>query len=160
MDMAKTRTIPEPLTFLEPGPLRDDDLELVLVETYPGDTYIGYSPSYRFEMRSFYGRRMGMIDLRIGNAFNLLMYGGHIGYRVYPAFQGNRYAARSCQLLFPLAKRHGISPLWITCNPDNMASRRTRELAGAELVEIVEIPPTLDMYEDGERFKCRYRVSL
>jgi tagatose 1,6-diphosphate aldolase len=41
----------------------------------------------------------------------------------------------------PLAVRHGLSELWITCNPDNIASRRTCEAAGAELVEVVDLPP-------------------
>jgi hypothetical protein len=30
-------------------------------------------------------------------------------------------------------------------------------LAGFELIEIVDLPPTTDMYRDGERQKCRYR---
>ena len=37
------------------------------------------------------------------------------------------------RLLLPLARRHGLQTVWITCNPDNWASRRTCELAGAEL---------------------------
>jgi len=152
--------LPDGLEFLEPGPLQDGDLELVLVSKYPGDPGTGFSPAYKFEMCTPYGRRIGNIDLRLGNSFNLIMYGGHIGYRVSPAYRGNHYAARSCRLLFPLAKRHGISPLWFTCNPDNTPSRRSCELAGATLVDIVEIPKEIDMYDDGERFKCRYRVDL
>ena len=44
-----------------------------------------------------------------------------------------------------------------TTTPDNLASRRTCEILGAELVETVELPPGNDMYERGERQKCRYR---
>jgi tagatose 1,6-diphosphate aldolase len=60
----------------------------------------------------------------------------------------------------PLARRHGLYALWITCNPENVASRRTCELTGAEFVEIVDLPPESDMYERGERRKCRYRLDL
>ena len=88
------------------------------------------------------------------------MYGGHIGYGVLPRYRGHRYAARACKLLFPLARRHGLNPLWITCNPDNIASRRTCELAGGKLVEIVDLPEDIDMYQAGERQKCRYRFDL
>jgi tagatose 1,6-diphosphate aldolase len=47
--------------------------------------------------------------------------------------------------------------VWITCNPDNWASRRTCERLGCQLVDIVELPEHIDMYQDGERQKCRYR---
>ena len=89
------------------------------------------------------------------------MYAGHIGYGVNQEYRGNRYAARSCQLILPLAKRHGINPIWITCNPDNIASRRTCEIAGAKFVEIVEIPKKFYyLYKKADRLKCRYRIDL
>ena len=59
-----------------------------------------------------------------------------------------------------LAKKHGINPVWITCNPDNWASRRTCEIAGGKLIEIVDIPKHNDQYKIGERQKCRYRFDL
>lgn len=62
--------------------------------------------------------------------------------------------------LIPLARRHGFNELWITSNPENIASRRTCEIAGAELAEIVDLPPRIDMYQEGERQKCRYRLTL
>ena len=58
------------------------------------------------------------------------------------------------------AKKHQINPLWITCNPDNIASRRTCEIAGGKLVEIVELPSNNDQYHKGDRNKCRYRFDL
>jgi tagatose 1,6-diphosphate aldolase len=64
------------------------------------------------------------------------------------------------RLLFPFARRHGFKTIYITCNPDNRASRRTCERLGATLVEIIKLPPDNDMYQDGEREKCRYRINL
>ena len=52
-----------------------------------------------------------------------------------------------------------MTELWITCNPDNLASRRTCELAGAEFMGIVDLPPDSDMYLEGERQKCRYLLA-
>lgn len=147
--------------FLEPGSLRHGDLELVLVEKVPGDPARNYVPAYRFEMRRAGSpERIGAIDLRVGDTQQLRMYGGHIGYGVEPAHRGQHYAARSCKLLLPLARRHGLRELWITCNPDNWASRRTCERAGAELVEIVDLPEDSDMYQRGERQKCRYHLAI
>ena len=66
----------------------------------------------------------------------------------------------ACQLLFGLARRHGLSELWITCNPDNIASRKTCERLGAEYVETVSLPRDHVLYQRGEREKCRYRIDL
>jgi len=62
--------------------------------------------------------------------------------------------------LLEIARRHGMTIVWITCNPENVASRRTCELVGGELVEIVDLPSDSDMYQEGERQKCRYRIRL
>jgi predicted acetyltransferase len=147
--------------FQDPGQLIDDDLELILVEKYPGDPTIGYVPAYRFKM-TLVGQdeQIGNIELRVGNTEHIVMYGGHIGYRVDAKHRGHRYAARGCRLLLPLARTHGLKTLWITCNPDNIASKRTCEILGAELVEIVDLPEDTDMYQEGERQKCRYRLDL
>ncbi|MBN1548516.1 MAG: GNAT family N-acetyltransferase, partial [Syntrophaceae bacterium] len=119
--------------FLNPGQLVDDDLELVLVERYPGDPAINYAPAYLFKMVLAGGNEeIGRIQLRISNTDHIVQYGGHFGFSVQPEHRGHRYAARACRLLLPLARRHGFEVLWITCNPDNLASRRTCELAGGE----------------------------
>jgi predicted acetyltransferase len=145
----------------DPGKLVDGELELRLYDRYGGDPRRGYIPAYRFRMtRAGQDETIGFIELRLGNTKHVVMYGGHIGYRVLPEHRGHRYAARSCKLLLPTAKRHGLNPLWITCNPDNVASRRTCEIAGGRLAEIVDLPSDTDMYQRGERAKCRYRFDL
>jgi predicted acetyltransferase len=147
--------------FHDPGKLIDKDLELVLVEKYPGDPAIGYVPAYKFRMTLVgQDKEIGHIELRVGSTNHIVMYGGHMGYGVVPEHRGHRYAARACRLLLALAASHALETIWITCNPDNTASRRTCELAGAELVEIVDLPEDTDMYREGERRKCRYRLDL
>jgi predicted acetyltransferase len=149
------------LTFYDPGILVDEELELILTEKYPGDPAIEFSPAYKFAM-TLNGKRkeIGQIQLRVGNSEKIVQYAGHIGYRVHPRYRGNHYAARSTRLLLPLALKHGLNPLWITANPDNWASRRTCEIVGAEMVEIVEVPEYMEMYRQGDRQKCRYRLDL
>lgn len=147
--------------FRNPGHLVDNDLELVLVEEYPGNPDIGYVPAYKFEMQlTGTNTKIGNIELRVGDARHIVMYGGHIAYEVQPEYRGHRYAASGCKLLFSLARSHNMTTLWITCNPYNIASRRTCELAGGELVEIVDLPKDTDMHQRGERKKCRYRFDL
>lgn len=145
--------------FLDPGPLVDGDLALVLVEQHPADPVKNWAPAYTFRMRLPGVEEAGRINLRIGDQEALVCYGGHIGYGVNPEHRGHHYAARAVRLLLPFARRHGLQTVWITCNPDNWASRRTCDLAGAELVEIVDLPADNDMYQRGERRKCRYRLD-
>lgn len=144
---------------LQPLQLADAELELVLISSEPGDPTRNRVPAYNFEMRVD-GERVGSISLRLGRTEFIELYAGHIGYGVDYPYRGHHYAARACRLLFPIAKQRGYSVLWITCNPENVASRRTCERAGGQLVDIVDLPPDTDMYREGERQKCRYRFVL
>ncbi len=147
--------------FRDPGRLIDEDLELVLAEKYPGDPAINYVPAYRFKMTLVgQDQEIGRFEFRVGNTQHLIMYGGQLAYLVHPERRGHHYAARACKLILPLARDHGFQTLWITCNPENVASRRTCELAGARLVGIVDLPDDTDMFDEGERQKCRYRLDF
>lgn len=146
-------------TFLDPGELRDGSLRLVLRERYPGDPARAWVPAYRFAI-TVNEEWVGGIDLRLGASQVIVRESGQVGYAVDPPHRGHRYAARALRLVLPLARAHGLDPLWITCDPENLASRRTCELAGGELVEVVDLPPESDMYHRGERRKCRYRINL
>jgi len=151
----------EAFTFQDTGPLTDGKLQLVVTELCEGDPAANRVPAYKFKMTPVGDEQeIGHIDLRIGNTDHLVMCGGHIGYGVEPEHRGHHYAARAVRLLMPLARRHSMTTLWITCNPDNLASRRTCELAGAQFIEIVDLPEDTDMYLKGERQKCRYRLDL
>ena len=145
--------------FLEVEKLIDDDLQLVLIAQVPANEERCFVPLYKFEMKVD-DEVVGEIKLRIGDTEDLRMFSGQIGYGVLPQFRGQRFASRSCRLLFDLARRHGMTELWITCDENNLASRRTCELAGATLVEIVDLPTYHDIYKRGGRRNCRYRVAL
>ncbi len=137
--------------------LLDGELELHLVDrTLVSPARV---PAYRFEMR-VRGEKVGTSTLRIASGDYFERYAGQIGYGVELPHRGHSYAARACRLMFDVARTHGLSTLWITCNPENVASRRTCEVVGGELVEIVDVPPEIDLYREGDRQKCRYRIRL
>ena len=147
--------------FLDPGELRDGELQLILTERVPADAAKGHVPAYHFTMTiAERGDVVGEIGLRLGESDFQIKYAGQVGYDVEAPYRGHRFASRSCTLLFPLARAHGFTELWITCDPANLASRRTCELSGGELVEIVTLPEDVDMHAKGERLKCRYRIRL
>jgi tagatose 1,6-diphosphate aldolase len=131
----------------------------------PGDPAKDFVPYYAFWMRlrAQFNPPVevaGTINLRIGNNQNCEMYIGHIGYNVYPPARGNHYAERAVRLVLPLARHHGFDCVIITCNPDNVASRRTCERLGATLIETIDLPKDHPLYQRGERQKCRYRLEI
>ncbi len=147
-------------TFLDSGRLADGDLELVLVRTVPADPVRGYVPAYEFEMRSIPdGAVLGDLRFRIGDPETILRYPCHVGYDVKEAFRGHRYAARSLGLILPFACAHGLTRLWICCEPGNAASRRTCEIAGAALCETVDVPESHEMFEKGIHTIRRYWID-
>ena len=152
----------EDFAFLDPGKLLDGNLDLILARKTPADPVKRYVPQYEFEMRSASdGAPMGWLRFRVGDADTILRYPGHIGYGVNPEFRGRRYAARSLRLIISLARAHSLTKLRITCHPDNMASRRTCELAGAVFHEIVDIPASHEMHwKEGIHIACRYCIAL
>jgi tagatose 1,6-diphosphate aldolase len=145
--------------FLNPGPLSDGELELHINTLVPADESQNIVPTYRFDMR-LGDRVIGGIRFRAATSLEIELYAGNLGYNVDPPYRGRRFAERACRLVLPLARAHGFGTLWITCDPGNLASRKTCERLGAVLVEIIALPEHIDMFRDGEREKCRYRLAL
>lgn len=140
--------------------LKNDEIYLKLIKQIDANPSLNFVPSYYYHIcDNLTDEVMGYIDLRVGYNENTY-YGGNIGYTVYEQYRGNHYAAKACLLLFEWAKKLGMSLIIITCNPDNTASRRTCEYVGGKLEKIVNLPPHNDMYKEGERQKCIYRINL
>lgn len=159
MDL-RTALMVKTFTFISPGRLVDDDLELVLVETMPADPQRGYVPQYEFEMRKTGSPgALGTIRLRIGDEVTL-KYAGNIGYEVHEEHRGHKYAARSCRLILGLARVHGLDAVWLTVDPKNVPSQKTCRAIGARYVETVRIPKTHDAYQEGSRYRRRFKLDL
>jgi tagatose 1,6-diphosphate aldolase len=149
----------EPFKFAAVDPLKDGDLTVVLVECQPGATNAWRVPAYLFLLRTDASQYVGSIRLRVGWNNDIIRYAGQIGYVVEPAFRGQRYAERACRLIMPLARGHGLKELWITCQPDNLASRRTLERLGAECAGILDVPAGYPLDAGLERRKMCFRLA-
>jgi predicted acetyltransferase len=152
------------LEFLQQSTMIDGDLKLHFLGktiTTPPDTIL---PVYKFMMvNSLSGAEMGGITLREGYTDNVILYRGNIGFTVNENFRGNHYAARSCILLLPLIRMIGLNPVWLTCNVDNIASKKSIERIGATYVDTVTIPkdsPYYQYYPEGSKTKLRYRWEI
>ncbi|MDY6016131.1 MAG: GNAT family N-acetyltransferase [Oscillospiraceae bacterium] len=148
------------MEFLETDFLEDGEIKLVLSQLDEGNPDKNWVPAYHFNICDKQNNKMGVCDLRIGYN-DRLYYGGHIGYTVDKEYRGHHYAAKACKLLFSLAKRHDMEYLYITCNPDNSASRKTCEYLHGELLGIETLPADNDMRtEDGETEKCIFKFNI
>jgi tagatose 1,6-diphosphate aldolase len=146
--------------FFDTKHLKTNEIFLKLektIEAIPEKRLVSY---YKFKICLVSNETVvGECNFRIGNT-EKIFFGGNIGYEIYEQYRGNYYAGKACLLLFELAKMHKMDYLYITCNPDNYASRKTCEYAGGKLEAILNLPTDTDMYEKGERKKCIYYFSF
>jgi len=138
-----------------------DDGDLVLQFLRFEEHAVHKVPTYYFRMvHGTTGEELGAINLRCSPITHVEHYAGHIGFSVREPHRGHRYAARSVVLLIPVAKQLKFEKVWITCDTENTASRRSLELAGAELIEVVDVPADCVINKAGHPRKCRYRIDL
>lgn len=134
----------------------DGEIELVLSNESVEDHECGIRDGYVFRIYRVAGRDyVGYVSLRIGESA-ALYYLGHIGYRIERAHRGHGYAARACEMLLPLIRKHGFRSLVITNDVDNMPSRRTCEKLGCHLERIAPVPERYRAICMGSTRKCRY----
>ena len=88
---------------------------------------------------------VGRISLRHGLTPSLLDWGGHIGYDVRRSRRREGHATRMLGAVLPEAAGRGIDPVLLTCDAENLASRRVIEANGGVL-------------EDQRGHKLRYWV--
>ena len=89
-----------------------------------------------------------------------MYYFGHVGYHIDPPWRGHHYAARAVTLLRGLMGRWGLRSCVITCDPDNMPSRRTCELLGAVPERTVDVPREVRARWEISPRKVRYILRL
>lgn len=88
---------------------------------------------------------LGRIAIRHSLTPWLLEQGGHIGYDVRPSARRRGHATAMLRAALPVARDLGVDPALITCDHDNVASRRVIETCGG-------------VFEDRRTDKLRYWV--
>ncbi len=145
--------------FLDTSFLKSDEIFLRLVKTCPAQPEKKYLPAYKFEICLLGGTRVGECDLRIGHNDKTYL-GGNIGYSVDEAHRGHHYAGKAVVLLKALARLHDMAHIFITCVPENIASKKSILFAGGEYVETRDLPKDNDMYLEGKRRVKIFKISL
>lgn len=89
----------------------------------------GFVPSTEYwlvEDKKFIGK----VNIRHRLNDNLLKTGGHIGYAIRPSERKKGYGTKILKLALPKAKKLGIKKALITCDEDNIGSRKIIEANG------------------------------
>jgi len=89
---------------------------------------------------------LGRISIRHRLTPFLLHVGGHIGYAVRPSARRRGHATAMLAAALPVVHELGIDPALVTCDDDNVASRKVIEAAGG-------------VFQDQRETKLRYWVS-
>lgn len=139
----------------------DGEIALEITSVSQADEKTGYVPMYKFDIiRKSDGAHVGTTDLRLGYVRNTY-YGGNIGYRVEEPYRGSGYAGKAAKLVFEVARAHKMPYLIITCDKDNLPSRRTLERLGGELIETGTPPSYTALYREGATgVHCIFRFAL
>lgn len=101
-----------------------DWIKLVRECENPKNELLGVQASTYFAI-SENNEIVGCIELRHSLNENLATIGGHIGYSVCPKDRRKGYATKMLKLVLQEARRLGIEKVLLTCNVDNIASRKT-----------------------------------
>jgi predicted acetyltransferase len=75
---------------------------------------------------------LGRIAIRHRLTQHLLDYGGHIGYDIRPSARRRGHATAMLTRALPVAAGLGIDPVLITCDEDNIGSRKVIESNGGQ----------------------------
>jgi len=142
--------------------LSDGEVSLKVEELCPSQPQKQWVPSYEFKISSQDGKvDYGRLNLRCGH-LPALFWGGHIGYGIDEIHRGKRYATKASKLAITFARKyHSIDTIYITCDPTNLASRKTIEaLEGGIFEGVFRIPEGHIMYQQGDREVCVWKFSL
>ena len=138
--------------------LENDELILKITQKYSGDDEM--IPFYYYDIiRKTDSVTVGKISIRIGNNFHSY-YNGHIGYEVFQEYRGNGYAYRASLMVLEIARFHGMGFIYLTCDESNIASYKTIEKFGAELVEICFVPREYFGWREGMERQRIYKLDL
>ena len=98
-------------------------------ETRPQEHFVPVTVRWWSEGETFLGR----ISVRHRLNEHLLETGGHIGYGIRPGARRRGHATAMLAAALPLAARLGIEKALITCDFDNVGSRKVIERNGGVL---------------------------
>ena len=135
-----------------------ENIELRLIDTYKGED--GALPFYWWDIVLKPNNvSVGKISFRIGHNYHSY-YNGNIGYEVDEEYRGHHYSLLACQLVLKVAQYHKMDKIYLTCDYDNIASYKTIEKLGANLVEEILPPKDYIFYDEEMEIQRIYELKI
>ncbi len=122
------------------GPIVDEQNYLQGIKCYQHKTGLGEGvvPASTYWLVDK-GEFIGHVSVRHALDDSLKRRGGHIGYAIRPSKHGLGYGSNILKLVLPHAKQLGIQSVLVTCDKENLASRRIIEKNGGVFTDEVEV---------------------
>src|SRR6266487_3090498 len=96
---------------------------------------------------------IGRLSLRHELNDRLLKMGGHIGYEIRPSMRRQGYGQEILRLGLEKARALGLSRVLVTCDEDNIGSKKIIEHNGGQFENSVEV-------EGSPKKKLRYWIDI
>lgn len=96
---------------------------------------------------------IGRVSIRHELSEHLLLIGGHIGYDIRPSQRNHGFGTQILRLSLPKAKALGITKVLVTCNENNIGSKKIIETNGGVLENAVDMG-------EGKPRKLRYWINI
>jgi len=116
------------------------------------DGYVPASVYWLAEGNKFIGK----VSIRHKLIEPLRKWGGHIGYVIRPSERKKGYGTKILSLALKKAKHLGFKKVLITCNEDNIGSKRIIEKNDG----IFESKIKVDSGKDSGKIKLRYWINI
>lgn len=134
----------------------DGVIDLIPLHISPPDPelHFGHEQIWRITLHNS-RKEIGQISYRDGES-QCIYYYGHIGYHIDFPYRGQHFAERACRLIRNEIRMSGKTSAVITCDPDNIPSRKTCEHLGCSLEGERSVPDALQKKHNLSAVKCRY----
>lgn len=131
-------------------------MKLILLEEVKENLPQGFEP-YSIYSITVNNHEVGRLVLREGND-QQRYYDGHIAYTIDEEYRGHGYAYQACLLLKKIISKEHVL---ITCDPSNIASKKTIEKLGCQYIETGMIPKKYQkFFHQDEKVKMIYQWNL
>ncbi len=131
------------------------NMTLKITQKYVGDNEMLPFYYYDIYVRDECARK---ISVRIGHNFHSY-YNGNIGYEIFEEYRGHGAAYEACRTFLDVARFHGMGHI-LSCGLNNIASYKTVEKLGAELLEITDVPREYFAWREGMEKLRIYSLDL
>jgi len=109
--------------LFSPGVLEDDEIELILEDAIIIENGVPHYSFYIYSKEA--AQNVGHLSLRTKTTDEEEYLWGNLGYTIWPAFRGHRFALKASRVAIQFARQCNMTRIYMSADPDNIASIKT-----------------------------------